>query len=81
MNEAKNIQESTKKAWSIAIVISRFFSSLLESVKVTTMIFVFIFLFFFGWIIAPIVGILKWIWNVWGKYYNWLGDWAVSNGL
>jgi hypothetical protein len=81
MNEAKNIQKVKTKAWSIAIVISRFFLELAESIKVVTVIFTFTFLFFFGLIIAPLAAFIKWLWRVWGKYYNWLGDWAISNGL
>lgn len=81
MNEAKNIQKVKNKAWSIAIVISRFFLELADSIKVVTVIFTFIFLFFFGLIIAPIASFIKWLWGVWGKHYNWLGDWAISNGL
>ena len=70
-----------KWLYTILGVISRFFLLFLESTKVVTIMFAFIFLFFFGLIIAPIVWMIKWILNVWGKYYNWLFDWYVSNGL
>jgi hypothetical protein len=74
---AQKTDETLKTALRKTAVISCLYY-LWDSVRVVTVVFAFIFLLFTGVVVAPMLAVAKWVYNVYCKYYDWLFDWYVS---
>ena len=77
MNTEKTSLENEKQPSCLGAVISCF-DSLFESIKVVSILWAFIVMLFGGIVIAPLLSIIKYIINIYVRYYDWLFDWYVS---